>query len=71
MFHLRSPACECILLYNVYLYRLLIYGLLIVCRCGVRSAGYVGLPRAGAMPPCPLAVAVLPPLPHALRNGKF
>lgn len=27
-------------------------------------------PRTGAMPPCPQAVAVLPPLPHALRNGK-
>lgn len=27
-------------------------------------------PRVGAMPPCPHAVAVLPPLPQALRNGK-
>lgn len=26
--------------------------------------------RAGAMPPCPHAVAVLPPLPQAFRNGK-
>ncbi|XP_049818737.1 rap guanine nucleotide exchange factor 6 isoform X4 [Aethina tumida] len=26
-------------------------------------------PRTGAMPPCPQAVAVLPPLPHALRNA--
>ncbi|ENN79894.1 hypothetical protein D910_07310 [Dendroctonus ponderosae] len=25
--------------------------------------------RPGAIPPCPHAVAVLPPLPHALRNG--
>lgn len=26
--------------------------------------------RAGAMPPYPHDVAVLPPLPHAFRNGK-
>lgn len=48
--------------------------------CGVClfvvALGYVGLARAGCMPPppppCPFGVAVLPPLPanHALRNGK-
>lgn len=27
-------------------------------------------PYTGAMPPCPHAVAVLPPLPQALSNGK-
>lgn len=27
--------------------------------------------RVGAIPPCPHAVAVLPPLPNALRNGKL
>lgn len=26
--------------------------------------------RAGVMPPCPHAVAVLPPLPQAFRSGK-